>query len=145
MKEIFIETFSKCMDRYFSQIQNDFDLHVEQIDTLSGIEYQMTNKHIQLTTSFYNSHKIGVSTSFERPGCSCRVFGLNLIMQVLNPDFDLGSENIQTDEELDYVVQQHAKAITQYCSDVLNGDFSQWVMFEDYAEKKLKETRGVFS
>jgi hypothetical protein len=40
-------------------------------------------------------------------------------------------------------VQKHAKAIKQYCSDVLNGDFSQWVLFEDYAERKLKEKNGI--
>jgi hypothetical protein len=143
MNQRFFETFDKCLDKYFSQIQSDFDLQVEQINALSDVEYQMTNKHISLTVSLCNSYRISVSTSFERPGCSCRVFGLNLIMQVLDPDFDLGSENILTDEELDYVVQKHAKAIKQYCSDVLNGDFSQWVLFEDYAERKLKEKNGI--
>lgn len=137
MKIMFIENFNINLSKYMPQLQNKFSFEISKI---TKYEYLMKNDFIILRMGLYNSHKINISTSFELVNNkNKRIFGLNLIMKVLKPDFDLGIENIKNLNELEFTLKQHITALLEHCSELLLGDLSKWVLFEKYADKKFKK------
>lgn len=109
MKNKYLKQFDKIIQEKVFSALSRFSFTMKKSNE---IEYQFDSSMVTIKIGFYESHRINVTTTITPKNHLKKMLGLNLILKIRNPEYELWNEDIKSNKELKCAIEQQLNALT---------------------------------
>lgn len=141
--------FTKTVKEIFSFLQSDFECSVSTIEdvyqtkvvyqnetTATIISFEPRESHVFVLLSRLIDGNIPPYPIFIKAETALNMFYLDDLINLRSPSWKIQQSDNITEQNLERILTEYAKALKTYGQDVLNGDFTVFSDLEEIVKKR---------